>query len=107
MTTTLTELRRQVAAIESRPPTPVIKTVHPLAFTLQFRGWVNALGQPEAVTARCLGITPTRLRRLYNHELPTPDETPRIATAMEWPQERIAALVESDRLARALRPVPA
>lgn len=105
--TTLDALRAQVRAIEAAAPPAQVPAHRPLAFTLQFRGWRNATGMSDEVLARCIGLPVARLRRLYNHELPRPDETPALAIAMEWSADRLAALIEADRLARALRQEPA
>jgi hypothetical protein len=100
-TSVLAELRQRIREIEAKEP--VRPQAKPLAFTMLFRGWYTGLGTSDEIASRCIGLPVQRLRQLYNHELPTRNETVLLAELMDWPIDRLAQIVETDRAARALR----
>jgi hypothetical protein len=71
-------------------------------FAERFGAWRNACRLTDDVQARCLGLKLKRLRAIVRGDLPTPAEVEAIAEGMEWPADRLLALVEQERLARDL-----
>jgi hypothetical protein len=73
------------------------------SFRRAFDGWCNGSRQTVATLARCLSLTQRRVAELRRGQLPTDAELNRLADAMEWPVDRLSALVELSREAAAVR----